>query len=1275
VIQTEGICGCDLGSFLNEATCTACTAPCLSCTAASGGCLKCDQGFKVDPATKNCVCLLGLYPSAATTCSACPNLCTACSSNTACTSCVPRSAAAAIALCLCLEGFWESTIYKNCEPCPYWCKACSSATVCTACNSPMTVVSDNCQCAAGLFFNVAPAMGASICTACVAQCSTCLSLAYCTACIAAFSLQGGSCVCALGSYLASPTATTCTVCPFTCAICTSGTACQYCKPSYLLNNNNLCACKAGQYIDGSNVCQPCLFPCRECSAAMTCSSCATGYTLTDSNCVCSSGFFSDVSNQMVPVCRACFSACLTCTSFNFCQTCAAGFTPSSNRCVCPAGRFLSVLAAAACIPCPTTCATCLADTFCVNCVATMFFVSNSYVCSCRAATYYDSANNRCGACSGGCVNCISAAVCISCSKGYIVINTVCTCIGPNFYNTSITACSPCSANCQACTSAVACVSCIEGYYISNGACVNCAAGCFRCSAANICTLCSSTLSLVNGQCTCLAGTFQLGVKCILCAVGCSSCANTPSNCNGCVTPFQLVNTACVCPDGNFAYNQTCLPCVAGCTSCTDSGSNCQSCQTSLGFSLLNNKCLCLGTTFLLNGQCVACGTGCVTCSRTSTNCQSCLAAGNFELFRMVNCVCKNNWVLFNNVCTICNPECATCFTPANCLSCKLPYEFVGAGCDCGIGYSRIGTICVPCAQGCATCMTTASNCLTCLETFVLSSANSCVCGSGTFLQGASCTVCGLNCKTCQSFTNCTTCLDGYSLNGQCLSQCPPNYYSDTVTGKCTPCSSDCPSQKISWIVFGQYQTGNEYVLQLKLNGTLPTLSFGNINAETFGLSFIYPNGSFTNRTINSVTYLPANQTLNLVVLLNSSSLRRVLQAVELFYPQVRLKNGNVFPAETTVVNLRSNFNFVPAAQAAAITKDKELNTALGIVSALLILLPAVALYLLGHNTVGMVLVGQLLLLNYLSTTPIPMNEAAFYEGIRVLCFEFVRPLASLFTVPPNMQDSFYTVPSILNHGLLALLINLVGMVLGVLAWGFKFYVVTDSLHLSVFDSEEASPCFLTSQLRRFRWRLLAMRGASLLMLFCRLPVIFFSLSTLYYLPNNSVLNKAGLAVAALALALQGLVFGAGFVLRMIKERDAYLLYHPLETPNFCEFVQASLISQFDLLVQFTAGLIFAFRISGLLRLFVIIMMFLRESIAMLEKKGLLRRGTGVALTILQSVFVTVLVVTSSPIAMFVLSVLLAAGHIGMAVIDERQEGDPAQQEALSAGQGTPIDDH
>lgn len=575
----------------------------------------------------------------------------------------------------------------------------------------------------------------------------------------------------------------------------------------------------------------------------------------------------------------------------------------------------------------------------------------------------------------------------------------------------------------------------------------------------------------------------------------------------------------------------------------------------------------------------------------------------------------------------------------------------------------VGGVCAACAAGCASCSGTAAACLSCAETFVLSGSQ-CICGAQTFLSGTACAICGVSCLRCTSPTACLSCNANYYTHlGQCLLACPDSFFPDSVTGNCESCSSDCPSPEVTWTVANQFQDGDTYTIQMELNGTLPVTTLQHINADTFGITFFYPNGSFANKTVSSVTYIAANKTLNLNVDLSAAGAGRMLQTA-LFYPEVTVRDGQVFSTEVAIVNVRANFNFVQASEAEAVRRREGVNAVLGLAGSVLVLVVGVLSYLLGHNSLGLLVVSQLLFLNYMEGTAIAPDAAVFFTNTRVLCLEFARPLASLFPGPASFQDSFFERPSVLSHGLLVLLISTAGLVLSALSLAASLHVAGDSA-LDLFRSERAPLCFLVQQRRGWRWRLVLARLASVLMLAGRLPVLFFSFSTLFYLPSDSPLNTGALAAAGLSLALNGAIGLAGFVRSVLRAKERHLVYHPLEAPNYCAFGQQGLVEQFDLVVQFIAGAIFAFRISGLLRLFLVVAIFVRETIGLTDIQGCLQKTLGIFMTVVKSVFIILLVVLNSPTTMFVMLVVLALGHIAQSFADEfynEVEAEPCDEQ-------------
>ena len=115
----------------------------------------------------------------------------------------------------------------------------------------------------------------------------------------------------------------------------------------------------------------------------------------------------------------------------------------------------------------------------------------------------------------------------------------------------------------------------------------------------------------------------------------------------------------------------------------------------------------------------------------------------------------------------------------------------------------------PCSDNCKECSRTGSSvvCWSCESPYWKTGNNcstACVDVNGYFSPTGDtsyiCQSCNVTCLTCQeNSNNCLVCKSGYILNkinattAQCLKNCLPSRYNNTVLNECTPCDSSCES--------------------------------------------------------------------------------------------------------------------------------------------------------------------------------------------------------------------------------------------------------------------------------------------------------------------------------------------------------------------------------------------------------------------------------------------------------------------------------------------------
>jgi proprotein convertase subtilisin/kexin type 5 len=394
-----------------------------------------------------------------------------------------------------------------------------------------------------------------------------------------------------------------------------------------------------------------------------------------------------------------------------------------------------------CLACPPQCLLCVARLTlpaCTSCRAGSTLYMGQCLPACPDGFF--SSSSVCTACTSPCLTCRSAAACLTCTAGKLLVDGTCQDCGqscnecaPAWYN-SAKGCTPCGDNCVKCISPTNCYQCYPGYMLSS---------------ANTCVQ-----EIPPSSCTTYQ--FYSGTDCKACPSSCLTCQSL-TVCASCKTGlFLLQSTICtmICPQGTYALLGKCEPCPSTCQSCTNS-SYCSTCPAGLT---------------LRAGVCV--------------DCEDC-----------TQCPQLYGYVKETDSCVKCPENCLTCSDSA-CVVCNPGYTAANGTCrivitDCPDGYflSPDATICLPCRLGCLSC-TSYSACDGCQFGYYLEDG-SCVsrCKNGTYpstMTGA-CTLCNANCETCfgPGAENCTSCPEGLQLEfGTCVLECtncttclPGQYYS------------------------------------------------------------------------------------------------------------------------------------------------------------------------------------------------------------------------------------------------------------------------------------------------------------------------------------------------------------------------------------------------------------------------------------------------------------------------------------------------------------------
>ncbi|KAH0576070.1 Cysteine-rich membrane protein 2 [Spironucleus salmonicida] len=278
---------------------------CATCAPNADKCKSCVGNFDPKATTPCTDCLDGFFKSdvsGKSTCTACSDKCTNCTSAVTCTACQ--------------DGF--SVDGNKCVTCEDAnCNICSAnKNVCTKCNTGYLTVDGKCElkCYQGQSVCAANQICLTTCKTCSENCMTCeVTVTSCTSCAPGFTLDRSSCA----------------ACSAGCADCTG--------------NKNVCnLCKDG-YFGISGVCQSCqnnstaqcecsgAANCATCNNAKsgTCGTCIAGYKMSASNtCAeCADGYL-----MVDRVCTKCEKSCKICyESIEKCSICADSYTMSIKQ--------------------------------------------------------------------------------------------------------------------------------------------------------------------------------------------------------------------------------------------------------------------------------------------------------------------------------------------------------------------------------------------------------------------------------------------------------------------------------------------------------------------------------------------------------------------------------------------------------------------------------------------------------------------------------------------------------------------------------------------------------------------------------------------------------------------------------------------------------------------------------------------------------------------------------------------------------------------------------
>ena len=505
-------------------------------------------------------------------------------------------------------------------------------------------------------------------------------------------------------------------------------------------------CSSGTIIDAfSGRCLDCDSSCKECSSAndpLSCTSCNLDLGsltyLQENQCVylCDSNYYlTDGVDGPNTICEKCDDSCTSCNgpNDNNCLSCETDNILYNNQCL-------------------------------DNCPIELYEFNNECVETCPSGTFAN--GNICENCHSSCQTCVNSMDhCLSCDENgstpYFTsdFNTCSSSCNTGYYNELDThECKTCSDQCETCEeNSDNCTSCDRNgstpYYFYN----TCLSSCPEYTNENditfVCEGCDT-----NGEFP-----YELDGNCV------SEC-----NVDQVIYYYQCVD---VCPAHFYDNDGFCNVCDDNCVSCLNVPDFCTSCGSENAL-LYNSQCVneCPFNTYENNGNCIDCHETCETCSGSlNTECNTC----NFGLYLHSSgeCLAECNELSTypddnERKCKSCDETCFSCFdeTSFGCLSCSNEL-FLNSNNQCvsscteGYYENRNTNQCDICNEICLTCSNSPTFCTSCDS----SSDNP------VFIESE---------NTCKS--NC----DSVTLDGECVSSCPFNYF-ENEDKECVLCNTEC----------------------------------------------------------------------------------------------------------------------------------------------------------------------------------------------------------------------------------------------------------------------------------------------------------------------------------------------------------------------------------------------------------------------------------------------------------------------------------------------------
>ncbi|KAM9360686.1 proprotein convertase subtilisin/kexin type 5-like [Symphorus nematophorus] len=704
---------------------------------------------------------------------------------------------------------------RQCHLCHHTCEECTDEGPddCTSCDRDKFGVArylfhHQCRdvCPEGFFHSARRR-----CEPCAAECIICTAEEHCLHCSPGHKLRNAHCVpleCSAGE-VADAENEDCLHCDEGCKQCKrkdsgdqEGTECLKCEDDhYQFGTDCHLSCPDRTYsVDDTMVCTPCEDTRCEICDESQCHWCEDGFYVFDGKCVdhCREGFFVDEESRD---CEPCHRACRTCGGprYDDCDSCEEGFTLKDGECS-EARQLLSPCSEqhfrnsqGDCELCHSSCKSCsdAGRENCSSCYSDHFLTARQTCMShCPSGTFANKVTSRCEDCSKGCVRCQDAQQCQRCLKGHYLHNGGCV------------------------------VECERGFP-QDGVCQSCAPVCTSCKGnSSYCLSCETQYLLLDHSCRshCPEGYYATETECHRCPAHCREC-NQDGLCQKCDQYYFLHDDKCVddCPDGYFASEkqQECVHCHADCATCDGPDfDDCLECRNRKAVRY-NGECLpkCPSNTYYdkTTNECRDCDRSCLTCSgHEPSSCLSCDtnrrkdASGHCVWFSQCT---LDSFMDKNGDCQKCHKVCHRCSGPGkdHCLSCNEPDFLLNNTCvqKCPVGYyaeDKDERVCERCHFSCQSCVGHHSvQCVTCKPGF-FKQGSSCVesCSESHFGNTSTmvCERCDPSCSRCwgRGNRNCLSCREGYVYlrqQGQCLHDCPPSYYQDSLSMTCHKCHPTC----------------------------------------------------------------------------------------------------------------------------------------------------------------------------------------------------------------------------------------------------------------------------------------------------------------------------------------------------------------------------------------------------------------------------------------------------------------------------------------------------